>query len=165
MNIILIGMPGVGKSTLGVLLAEAMGMTFIDTDTIIQEREGRPLQEVLDSKGVDGFLEAEEQALLSLRTNNAVISTGGSVVYSQRGMAYLKDGGLTVYLSAPYLEIEDRLDNLSTRGVVIKPGCSLRDTYDERVPLYEHYADLTVMCSENDVAACVEAIAESLRNL
>lgn len=165
MNIILIGMPGVGKSTLGVLLAEAMKMSFIDTDTIIQERAERSLQDILDSDGVDRFLIVEEQALLSLQTDNTVISTGGSVIYSQRGMTHLKDNGLTVYLWAPYLEIENRLDNLSTRGVVIKPGRSLKDTYDERVPLYEDFADLTVTCSEKNVEVCVKEITEALRNI
>lgn len=163
MNIVLIGMPGVGKSTLGVLLAKALGMAFIDTDSIIQEHEGRILQEIIDSEGVDGFLKVEERAILGVRAANTVISTGGSVIYSPLAMAHLKHDALTVYLDAPYEDIESRLSNISTRGVVIKPGCSLQDVYNERVPLYKKYSDLTAACSERDIEGCVEALAASVR--
>lgn len=164
MNIILIGMPGVGKSTLGVLLAEALGMAFVDTDIIIQENEGRMLQEIIDAEGIDGFLKAEERAILGLRTANTVISTGGSVIYSPVAMAHLKHEALTVYLDAPFEDIESRLSNINTRGVVIKPGSSLRDVYNERVPLYKQYSDLTAACSERDIAGCVDSLAASVRS-
>lgn len=163
MNIVLIGMPGVGKSTLGVLLAKALGMAFIDTDSIIQEHEGRILQEIIDSEGVDGFLKVEERAILELKADNSVISTGGSVIYSPLVMEHLKHDALTIYLDAPFEDIESRLSNISTRGVVIKSGCSLQDVYNERVPLYEQYSDLTVACSERDIAGCVETLAASVR--
>lgn len=164
MNIILIGMPGVGKSTLGVLLAKALGMAFIDTDIVIQENEGRQLQEIIDADGIDAFLEAEERAILGLKAHGAVISTGGSAVYSEGAMAHLKNGGLTIYLDAPFDEIENRLSNISTRGIVIRPGCSLQDIYNERVPLYRKYADVTMVCSEKDTEACVGALVASVRS-
>lgn len=164
MNIVLIGMPGAGKSTLGVLLAKALGMAFIDTDLIIQENEGKLLQDILDQDGIDYFLAAEERAILALTAENAVISTGGSVVYSDEAMAHLKKNGLAIYLDASFEAIELRLSNISTRGVVIKPGCSLRDIYLEREPLYIKYADMTTSCSDEDAEGCVAQMVSLIRN-
>jgi len=143
-NIVLIGMPGAGKSTVGVVLAKALGMQFIDTDILIQERAGRMLQEILDTDGPDAFKRIEEEAILSLHPRRAVIATGGSVVFSGDAMAHLKSAGSIVYLEISYAEMEARLKNITTRGILLLPGQNLRKMYDERISLYETYADLTV---------------------
>lgn len=142
-NIILIGMPSSGKSTLGVLLAKQLGYDFIDTDLVIQKRSGKRLQQLLDEDGHDAFLRAEEEALLAVRAKRAVIATGGSAVYSACGMAHLKEEGKVVYLKLPFRIIRRRLSNLSTRGVVLAPGQTLEQLYLERCGLYERYADIT----------------------
>lgn len=129
MNIVLIGMSGAGKSTLGVLLAKALGMDFIDTDLIIQQLEGRLLQEIIDHEGIDKFMEIEEKIVSELELNNCVISTGGSVIYSNKAMNALKQVGQIVYLHVPYEEIQKRLINITTRGIVMKKGNSLKDVY------------------------------------
>ncbi|MBE6611451.1 MAG: shikimate kinase [Ruminococcaceae bacterium] len=160
-NIILIGMAGCGKSTVGVLLAKALGCAFIDTDLIIQQREGKLLQEIINSDGVEAFKAAEERALLDVDASLAVIATGGSAVYSAAGMAHLRKNGVCVWLSLPFAEIERRIHNIATRGIAIAPGKTLRDAYDEREPLYERYADITVSCTggiESTVAAVMEAL-------
>ncbi len=161
-NIILIGMPGAGKSTVGVVLAKTLGMQFIDTDILIQERVGKMLQEILDEDGPDAFKRIEEETILSLHPRRAVIATGGSVVCSGAAMAHLKSGGVVVYLEISYEEMEKRLKNITTRGIVLLPGQSLREMYDERVPLYEGYADLTVACSGEDLESVVGNVIEAL---
>ncbi|WP_292364610.1 shikimate kinase [Methanoculleus sp. UBA208] len=161
-NIILIGMPGAGKSTVGVILAKTLGMQFIDTDILIQERAGKMLQEILDTDGPDAFKRIEEEAILSLHPDRAVIATGGSVVCSPDAMAHLKSEGVVVYLEISYEEMEKRLKNITTRGIVLLPGQSLRGMYDERVPLYEKYADLTVACSGGDLESVVGNVIEAL---
>lgn len=155
-------MPGAGKSTVGVVLAKTLGMQFIDTDILIQERAGRMLQEILDTDGPDAFKRIEEETILSLHSSRAVIATGGSVVCSEDAMAHLKSAGLVVYLEIPYAEMEARLKNITTRGIVLLPGQSLRGMYDERVPLYERYADLTVACSGEDLESVVENVIKAL---
>jgi len=161
-NIILIGMPGAGKSTVGVILAKSLGMQFIDTDILIQEQTGRMLQEILDGEGPDTFKRIEEETILSLHPSRAVVATGGSVVCSEVAMTHLKSGGLVVYLEIPYDEMTKRLRNITTRGIVLLPGQSLREMYDERVPLYEKYADITVACSGEDLESVVENVLEAL---
>jgi len=146
-NIILIGMPGAGKSTVGVILAKTLGMQFIDTDILIQERTGRMLQEILDTDGPDAFKRIEEETILSLHPCRAVIATGGSVVCSGAAMAHLKSAGVVVYLEVSYEEMHRRLGNITPRGILLLPRQDLRGMYDERVPLYERYADLTIACS------------------
>ena len=141
-NIVLIGMPGSGKSTLGVLLAKALGRGFIDTDLLIQVKAGNRLQALLNQRGVDAFLDLECETVCEARGENAVIATGGSVVYREAAMAHLRQNGALVYLSLPYEEILRRVKNLPTRGVALREGQTLRDLYDERAPLYERYADL-----------------------
>ena len=160
-NIILIGMPGSGKSTLGVLLAKALGRRFVDTDLLIQEREGRLLQDIIDNDGIEKFLQIEEQVLLSVDVEHA--ATGGSVVYSQAGMEALKRNGDVVYLAATYAEVEKRVTNITTRGIVLKHGCSLQDAFAERVPLYEQYSDYTVDGTGKSIEECVEEIVGLFR--
>lgn len=161
-NIILIGMPGAGKSTLGVLLAKALGMDFTDTDIAIQRHEGKLLQEIIDGEGPDGFLKTEESVVSALRLENCVVATGGSVVYSEKAMAALKADGVAVHLFVTYEELRQRLTDIKTRGIVIKEGETLRSIYDERLPLYERYADLTVDCTGRGIETCVGQLVEYL---
>lgn len=137
-------MPAVGKSTVGVLLAKMNAMAFVDTDLIIQEHERMSLQDVLSKNGPDGLKRIEEHCILSIDQRNAVIATGGSVVYSSTAMQHLKEDGVIVYLQAPLDVIQQRLVNLDSRGVLKRPGQNLEDLYAERMPLYEKYADYIV---------------------
>jgi len=161
-NIILIGMPGAGKSTVGVILAKTRGMKFIDTDIAIQETTGRLLQEIIDTDGPDTFKTIEEKTILSLHCHHAVIATGGSVVFSERAMEHLTKDGVVVYLKISFEEMEKRLKNITTRGIVLRAGQSLRDMYTRRIPLYEKYADITIDCSEDDFENCVQKIIADL---
>ena len=161
-NIVLIGMPGAGKSTVGVVLAKSLGMQFIDTDILIQERTGRMLQQILDEDGPDAFKRIEEETILSLHSRRAVIATGGSVVCSEAAMAHLKSEGVVVYLEIAYEEMEARLKNITTRGILLLPGQLLREMYDARVPLYERYAALTVACSGGDLESGGENVIEAV---
>lgn len=162
-NVILVGMAGAGKSTLGVLLAKALGMDFVDTDILIQRQEGCLLPELIERKGIDGFFAIEEAVVAGADLRGCVVATGGSVVYSERAMAALKARGTVVYLSLPFEEIQRRVTNITTRGVVMKRGRSLRDAYEERLPLYQRYSDLTINCAGKDIETCVTEMAEGLR--
>ena len=150
-NIILIGMPGVGKSTIGVLLAKNLKRYFLDTDIYIQTIEEKHLQEIIDTKGLDEFCSIEEKHLLCIDCKNAVIATGGSAVYSEAAMEHLKSDGVAVHLNLPLDQIVERVTNLSTRGIVMEPGETLKSLYDKRQPLYEKYADITVNCARYDI--------------
>ncbi len=141
-NIVLIGMPGCGKSTVGVVLAKNLGYKFVDVDIIIQEREGKLLSEIIDERGFDGFIRAEEEACLSVDCETSVIATGGSAVYGKEAMSYFKKIGTVVYIKLGYEEIEERLGDLHQRGVAMHGDMTLRDLYDERTSLYEKYADV-----------------------
>lgn len=162
-NIVLIGMPGSGKSTSGVLLAKSLGFSFLDTDLLIQEQEGLLLQDIADCAGFDGFVRIEERSILGLNTSRTVISTGGSVIYSERSMAHLKKLGIVVYLKVSFEEIMRRVRNISTRGIALKEGQDLKSLYQERVPLYEKYADLTVTGDEKTIEETVTEIAARIR--
>lgn len=161
MNIILIGMAGCGKSTLGVLLAKTLGFGFLDTDLVIQKRENRLLQEIINSDGLEYFKNAEKDALESVVTDNTVIATGGSAVYYDSAMRHLKANGKCVWLSLPFETIEKRIKNITTRGIAIAPGMTLRDVYEERLPLYKKYADLTLECS-GGIEENVKKLADAL---
>ena len=143
-NLIFIGMPAVGKSTVGIVVAKRLGMRFVDTDLLIQEREGKLLREIIAEKGEDGFLEIENEVNASVNAKNSVISPGGSVIYCKEAMKHYKKIGTIVYLKASYQTIKRRIKNPKKRGVVLKEGQSLRDLYNERVPYFEKYADITV---------------------
>ena len=143
-NFTLIGMPASGKSTVGVLLAKRLGYSFVDVDIVIQEREGRLLKEIIAEEGIDGFLAVENRVNASLDVKHSVIAPGGSVIYGKEAMEHLKEISTVIYLKLTYEELESRLGNLVDRGVVLKEGMTLRDLYNERVPYYEKYADVTV---------------------
>lgn len=163
MNIVLIGMSGAGKSTLGVLLAKALGMNYVDTDVIIQQREGRLLQHIIDEHGTDAFMDIEEKAVTELQLTNCVIATGGSVVYSEKAMHALGQNGHIFYLHVPYEEIAKRLVNITSRGIVFKQGNSLQDVYEERLPLYMNYSDTTIDCSSKEMEQCVREMVEHVQ--
>jgi shikimate kinase len=143
-NVVLIGMPAAGKSTLGVLLAKATGRSFVDTDVHIQAREGRTLQRILAEAGIEGFRRIEEEGVLGLGCRDSVIATGGSVVYGERAMKHLKASGVVVYLQLPLVVLARRIKDLAGRGVVMNPTQTLADLFAEREPLYRRYADVIV---------------------
>ena len=161
-NIVLIGMPGCGKSTVGVLLAKALQMDFVDTDIVLQQQQGKKLQEIIDQVGNDAFLKMEEDCVCGLECDQTIVATGGSVVYGKEAMRRLHENGLVVYIRLPYEEIERRLSNLATRGVTLKKGQTLRNLYDERIPLYEAEADYTFEPEGSDVQETVLDLAQRL---
>lgn len=162
-NIVLIGMPASGKSTVGVLLAKAIGYGFIDTDLLIQNRERALLCDIIQAKGAEEFLRIEEQVNSELWAEHCVISTGGSVIYGEKAMLHLKELGTVVYLKLSEPALEKRLKNIFRRGVVMRaPGETVAQLYAERVPLYEKYADVTIDCEGHTVEETVQAIAEAV---
>jgi len=161
-NIIIIGMPGAGKSTIGPALAKTLGMNFIDTDIVIEETSGRSLQDIINKDGIDAFLTMEESTILSLTCATSVIATGGSVVLRGRSMEYLKKSGRVIYLSLGFDEMVHRLNNIPTRGIVLPEGQSLRDLYNQRITLYERYADITIDCSKDDTGSLIKKVIHEL---
>lgn len=161
-NIILIGMPGVGKSSAGVVLAKVMGFNFVDSDLIIQEKEGRLLKDIIAQSGIEKFIEIENRINSEININNTVIATGGSVVYGKEAMEHLKDIGIVVYLKASYEEIDSRLGNLAGRGVVLKQDQTLKEIYEERTPLYERYADIIIEEKELSIRDTVKLIEDEV---
>lgn len=161
-NIVLIGMPGCGKSTVGVLLAKALRMRFLDTDVVFQAQQSKKLQEMINEIGIDAFLNMEEACVCGIECEDTVIATGGSVVYGKKAMQHLHQHGLVVYIRLPYEEIEKRLSNLATRGVTLRTGQTLRDLYDERIPLYEAEADLVFDASNREIEQSVQELAEMI---
>lgn len=161
-NIVLIGMPGSGKSTIGVLLAKYIGYDFIDSDLLIQSREGKKLYEIIREKGLDEFDRIENEVNASIKAKNTVIATGGSVVYGKEAMAHLKEIGTVVYLSVPLHELEKRINNMATRGISIKEGQTFEDLYNERVVLYEKYCDIKVDCIHESLSKNADEVAKIL---
>ena len=162
MSIILIGMPSCGKSTLGVLLAKRLGYRFVDSDLLIQEREGKLLHQIISEKGVEGFIEIENAVNSALSEERAVIATGGSVIYGDEAMKNLKSLGKVVYLKIPYEEMHRRLGDFSHRGVIMRKGKTLEEMYSERVPLYETYADVTVEVCSVSLSESIEKICRCI---
>lgn len=162
-NIILIGMPGCGKSTLGVILAKTLGYDFTDTDLIIQKNEGRKLYEIINEDGLDFFIDCEKRAVCTLFGDDTVIATGGSVVLNEGTMRYLKAMGTVVYIKLPCDVIEKRINNISTRGIVMSKNESIRDIYRERTPLYESYADITVEPENDNVEKTIEKLINIIK--
>lgn len=163
-NIVLIGMPGSGKSTCGVLAAKALLKNFFDTDLLLQGLEQNRLQDIIDNRGIEYFMSAEEEAILSLDIKAAVVATGGSVIYSEKAMQHLKSMGRVIYLHLDYDTMVKRIKNITTRGVVLKSGTTLKDMYNERLPLYEKYADNVIYCDDNTVEQTVEQIVKVVEN-
>ena len=161
-NIILIGMPAVGKSSIGVILAKETGYQFLDSDLLIQQRERCLLKDILDRQGVEGFLRIENEVNCSIDENRTVIATGGSAVYGQEAMEHFQKIGTIIYLKADYPVLEKRLGDLKGRGVVLKEGQTLQDIYRERCPLYEKYADIIVEENEKSVEETLQLILMSL---
>lgn len=150
-NLILIGMPGAGKSTIGIVLAKIIGYTFIDSDIIIQNEKNMLLHELIDKYGLDGFNSIENEINSKINTHKSIIATGGSAVYGKDAMTHLSSIGTVIYLKLPYEEIEERLGDLTKRGVSIKKGQTLKSLYNERIVLYEKYADITIECSNKKI--------------
>lgn len=161
-NIVLIGMPGAGKSTLGVLLAKSVNYSFLDTDLVIQQRQKRKLYEIIEEQGIDAFLDIENSTLQDIEVNNTVIATGGSAVFGMKAMEHLRENGIIVYIRLSLEEIERRVNNIKTRGIAMKKGKTLADVYGERIPLYEKYADIVVDGDSTTIEEGVELIINAL---
>lgn len=163
-NVTLIGMPGAGKSTLGVVLAKVLGYEFLDSDLLIQKQEKKRLSRIIEEKGTEGFMAVENRVNASIEAENTVIATGGSVVYCEEAMQHLKSIGRVVYLKLSLEAVSRRLGNLKGRGVVLKDGQTLKELYEERTPLYEKYADIVVDEEGKDLEASLQAVLEILNS-
>ena len=161
-NIVLIGMPGAGKSTVGVVLAKKLGYRFVDSDLVIQEQYGKLLHELIQEHGVEGVWKLENDVNASLNQRRSVIATGGSVIYGSEAMEHLREIGTVVYLKLPYEEVVERLGDLNARGVTLMKGQTLRDLYEERIPLYEKYAHRVIDCHEKQLREIVHEAAAVL---
>lgn len=162
-NIVLIGMPASGKSTAGVILAKMLGMDFVDTDLVIQQREKALLRDLIEGYGVEGFMKREEKAVLSVSPVNTVIATGGSVVYSEKAMRHLSSIGTVVYLKVAEDELLSRLHDIRERGVVLKDGETFKEMFDSRSILYERYADITIEEGSAGIEATLSEMLKELR--
>ena len=162
-NIVLIGMPGCGKSTVGVILAKTLGIGFVDTDLIIQKNEKRLQQEIIDNDGIEKFLDCEAKAVLSFNDDNCVVATGGSVIFREEAINHLKKKGKIIYLNVSLDEIKSRLDNISTRGVAATKNQTIDDIYSERSPLYLRYADIVLDLKDSNVEQTVEIICNLIK--
>ena len=163
-NIILIGMPAVGKSTVGVIVAKRLGYKFIDTDLLIQEKTGKLLREIIAEQGPDGFLKIEDDVNSRVNVEKTIISPGGSVVYCENAMKHYKEIGKVLYLKVSYETISKRLRNAKKRGVVLRDGQTLEDLYNERVKLFEKYADITVAEDGFSLEETIDNVLEALEN-
>lgn len=161
-NITLIGMPGVGKSTIGVILAKIIGYEFVDSDIVIQKQEGKLLKEIIADVGNQGFLAIENQVHAEMELTNSIISPGGSICYCRQGMEHLREISTVIYLKLDYPKLKRRLGNLTARGVVLKNGQSLYDLYKERTPLYEKYAHIVIDETNLNVEKTIKAVMDAL---
>ena len=164
-NIVLIGMPGAGKSTIGVLLAKAINYQFIDTDLIIQNRTNMKLFELINKTGINTFLKIEEDILSELTYKKTVIATGGSAVYGEKAMKHLSENGHIIYIKLSCEEIKKRVNNIKTRGIAMSNGSSIEDVYEERIALYDKYADIIVDCENMNIEESVNKIMMEINNL
>ena len=162
-NIVLVGMPGCGKSTIGVLAAKALMMDFVDTDLSLQKASGQPLQQMVDKLGTEGFSQAEEACICSLELTHTVIATGGSVALEKRAMEHLSRGGLVVFIHLSYETIEQRLSNITTRGIAMEKGQTLRDLNDLRQPYYFSCADEVLEADGLTIEETVEKLCAIVR--
>lgn len=164
-NVVLIGMPGAGKSTLGIVLAKILNYDFIDADLVIQNQCDKTLQKLIDACGPAGFIQVENEILSGIEASHSIIATGGSAVYSDEAMKHLTEIGTVVYLKISYDQLVNRLSDLQERGVVLKGGIgmSLRELYDERLPLYEQYAEITVDVNDLSITAAARKVADALK--
>lgn len=162
-NIVLIGMPASGKSTVGVVLAKILGMDFVDTDLLIQKRAGKKLDEIIEERDLDAFLDYEEGTCLEINMDNAVIATGGSVVYRPAAMEHFRRIGTVIYLAVDYEELVKRLVDVKQRGVVLRPDQSVQDLFNERQPLYEKYADIKIQESPGGIEETVSKVIGALK--
>ena len=162
-NITLIGMPGAGKSTIGVVLAKVLGYQFLDSDLLIQKQEKRRLSEIIEEEGYKGFKDVENRVNVSIEAENTVIATGGSVVYCEEAMEHLKSIGTVVYLKLSLNALSKRLGNLKGRGVLLREGQTLTNLYEERTPLYEKYADIVIDEEGKDLEASLEILLKTLK--
>ncbi len=163
-NITLIGMPGAGKSTVGIVLAKVLGYDFIDSDLLIQKSEGMLLWQIMEAVGIDGFRDVEDRVNSGIEASRSVIATGGSVVYCENAMEHLRSISTVVYLKAGCATLRKRLGDLAKRGVVLRPGQTLEDLYAERTPLYEKYADITINVGSKTVPQSVTLIANAVQS-
>lgn len=161
-NIVLIGMPTAGKSTVGIILAKVKGYEFVDSDLVIQRQENRLLKDIIEQEGIDGFISIENRVNESLCVDHSIIATGGSVVYGNEAMEHLKDIGTVVYLKLSYETIQERLQNAKQRGVVLRDNQTLFQLYQERCPLYEKYADVIIDAEDLGIEELVNKILEQL---
>ena len=164
-NIVLIGMPAVGKSTIGVLLAKSLLLSFTDTDLLIQGKHKKSLCDIINDNGSKAFLDIEENIILEAEFKNSVIATGGSAVFGEKAMKKLKENGVVIYLSLPMDEIKKRIGDIKSRGVVLTNGTTVDDIFAERKPLYEKYADVKIDCDNLTAEECVEKIIADLQSL
>ena len=165
-NVVMVGMPGSGKSTIGVILAKSLGFDFVDTDLVICKREGKKLQEIIDTEGLERFLEIEQQVGEEISPVNSVVATGGSMILSDEAMKNLKKDGIVVYVEVPLEILKKRITNMKTRGIAFKKGETLEDIFRVRTPLYEKYADITITADENTVPEdCVNQIVERIEKM
>jgi shikimate kinase len=161
-NLVLIGMPGVGKSTIGVVLAKHLGLNFIDTDLLLQAKTGCRLQQIIHDRGLEGFLDLEEKTILELDARQSVIATGGSVIYSPQAMETLSQNGHLIYLQISLGQLQQRLDDMGQRGVVIEQNQSIEDLYRSRTKLYQHYGELVVDCDFQSPSQVVERVKAAI---
>lgn len=161
-NIVLIGMPGAGKSTIGVVLAKSLLLDFCDTDLSIQKETGESLCDTITRIGIDEFIKLEEDVICKQEFTNSVVATGGSAVYGKKAMKKLKEDGVIVYLKVSPDELRNRIKNIHTRGIAMKEGTSISELYEERAPLYEKYADITIECDGKTAEECVDFIMSNI---
>ena len=161
-NIVLIGMAGAGKSSVGIVLAKKLNLNFIDVDTLIEEKQQAPLQQIVNDLGITGFRKLEEKVILHMQQQNHVIATGGSAIYSETGMTHLKQSSLFILLDVPLSVLQQRVGDFSSRGLIKAEGQSFEQLFQERLPLYQKYADITIPCDGKSVTAICQLICKKI---